>query len=101
MTTETTDTEVERRTDGERSTEPTAGDDALTCAHCGQSFERERPLALHRGLRHGDALSEGERTAFEDARASEERELRRFRLKALIALVVLYFGLLMAYAAFS
>lgn len=102
-----TDTDPPATDDAEstasESAESAPGEDAdvLTCTHCGLTFERERYLALHRGLRHADALDDAERAAFEEARERERQELRRFRLKALGALVVLYFGLLMAYAAFG
>jgi hypothetical protein len=55
-------------------------------------------LALHRGHSHPEELSASERTAFEDAYEAEEREIRRFRLKAIGLLVVLYFGFLIVYA---
>jgi hypothetical protein len=67
------------------------------CGHCGAAFASERHLALHRGLEH-DGLTETERAAFEAARETEEAELRRFRILALGALVVVYFALLFAYA---
>jgi hypothetical protein len=72
------------------------------CRHCGRRFARERWLALHRGLDHEDqGLTAEERAAFEAARQAEDDELRLFRLKALGALVLLYFGFVMAYAVFG
>lgn len=68
------------------------------CERCEAAFATDRHLALHRGLAHGAALSDAERAAFEDARADERAELRRFRIVALGALVAVYFGLLFAYA---
>jgi hypothetical protein len=67
------------------------------CGRCGATFATERGLALHRGLRH-DGLTDAERAAYESARETETTELRRFRILALGALVVVYFGLLFAYA---
>jgi hypothetical protein len=74
------------------------GATAHVCERCEQPFARERHLALHRGLDHSDDLSPAEREAFEAAREEEEADLRRFRLLALAALVLLYFGFLMTYA---
>ncbi len=67
------------------------------CGRCDATFASERHLALHRGLEH-DGLTEPERAAFAEARATEEAELRRFRIMALGALVAVYFALLFAYA---
>jgi len=71
---------------------------SVECEHCGRPFAGEALLALHRGHAHADALSGPEREAFENAYDAESKQLRRFRLKALSALVALYFGLLMVYA---
>lgn len=73
-------------------------DGAATCSYCGRRFAREEWLALHRGHEHDGRLSPEERAAFEAAHESEERELRRYRLKALGALVLLYFGFLITFA---
>jgi len=90
------------------TTAPTAEDyevpreaEPVVCDHCGAPFAEEELLALHRGIDHADALDEAERDAFEDAYESETEELRLFRLKALGALVLLYFGLLMMYSVFG
>jgi len=71
------------------------------CAHCGERLPTAQLLALHRGLAHYEALSARERAAFETARAAERTELRRVRLQAVAGLVVVYFGLLLAYAVFA
>ncbi|MFC7139025.1 C2H2-type zinc finger protein [Halosimplex aquaticum] len=68
------------------------------CAYCGRPFESDGLLALHRGQVHPDAIDEAEREAYEEAHEAETGQLRRFRLKALAVLVVVYFGLLMVYA---
>jgi hypothetical protein len=75
-----------------------AESDAVVCEYCGTPFADEDLLALHRGHDHRDALTDDERAAFESAYEGEQDEIRRFRLKALGALVLLYFGFLMVYA---
>jgi hypothetical protein len=75
--------------------------DPAVCGHCGAPFADDDLLSLHRGIDHADALDETERDAFEAAYENEEEELRLFRLKALGALVLLYFGLLMTYSVFA
>ncbi len=72
--------------------------DPLICGHCGAPFADEELLTLHRGIDHADALDEPERDAFDEAYESEKERLRLFRLKALGALVLLYFGLLITYS---
>lgn len=99
--TEQTDTTTERTDTTTEQSDATTEQTETECEYCARTFRRERYLALHRGLRHRDALSDGETAAFRDAREAERRGLRRFRLKALVAIVVLYFGLLMAYAVFA
>ena len=69
------------------------------CERCGHPLPTDRLLALHRGLTHYDDLTEREREAYEAAYRKEGADIRRFRLKALAALVVLYFLFLFAYAA--
>ncbi|WP_232342997.1 C2H2-type zinc finger protein [Halosimplex litoreum] len=68
------------------------------CEYCGRPFESEGLLALHRGRAHESAISAAERTAYEEAYEAESGQLGRFRLKALAALVLVYFGLLIVYA---
>jgi len=68
------------------------------CEYCGRPFESSGLLALHRGRVHEAALTDEQRAAYEDAYAAESGQLQRFRLKALAALVLLYFGLLIVYA---
>lgn len=72
--------------------------DGIVCEYCGAPFADDDLLALHRGHEHAEAIDEDEREAFEDAYGAEQDEIRRFRLKALGALVLLYFGFLMVYA---
>jgi hypothetical protein len=71
---------------------------AHRCPECGRPFVREELLALHRGYEHADTLDEEATAAFEDAYESESDQLTVFRLKALLALIALYFLLLMTYA---
>jgi hypothetical protein len=68
------------------------------CAYCGQPFAAERLRTLHYGLAHPADLDEAEVTAFREAHAAETDAIRQFRLRALGALVVLYFLLLMVFA---
>jgi|GEM_PF-563949 len=68
------------------------------CEYCGRPFDSEGLLALHRGRAHASAITDEERTAYEEAYEAESGRLGRFRLKALAVLVLLYFGLLMVYA---
>ncbi|ACV10494.1 putative DNA binding [Halorhabdus utahensis DSM 12940] len=75
-----------------------AGADPARCPECGRPFVRAELRTLHRGQEHGETLDQDERDAFEDIYEAESERLRLFRLKALIALIVLYFVLLMTYA---
>jgi hypothetical protein len=68
------------------------------CPYCGQPFAAERLRTLHYGLSHPEDLDEAEVTAFREAHADESDAIRQFRLRALGALVVLYFLLLMVFA---
>jgi hypothetical protein len=68
------------------------------CDYCGHPFPTTDRLVLHKGLEHPQELDADEEDAFLSARADEEDELRTLRLKALGALVLLYFGFLMLYA---
>ena len=72
--------------------------DPARCPDCNRPFVREELLELHRGYDHPEALDETETTAFEEAYEAESERLNVFRLKALLALILLYFVLLMAYA---
>jgi hypothetical protein len=71
---------------------------AGTCEYCGHPFPTTDRLVLHKGLEHPQELDAGEEDAFLSARADEDDELRTLRLKALGALVLLYFGFVMLYA---
>ena len=83
-------------TDAEIDYDAPAG--AHDCTYCDAAFAEEDLLALHLGHEHTDRLTEDQRAAFEEAYDDEQAEIRRFRLKALGALVLLYFGFLMVYA---
>ncbi len=74
------------------------GAPAHECRYCGRPFAHEEWLALHRGLAHPSQLDDEEVAAFRDAHEAEEESLGTFRLKALGALIVVYFCLLMIYA---
>jgi hypothetical protein len=75
-----------------------ADGEAVVCDRCGQPFTSEMLLALHRGQIHADDLTAAEREAFETAYDDEQEQIRRFRLKALGSLILIYFGFLMVYA---
>lgn len=68
------------------------------CDYCGHPFPSTDRLVLHKGLEHLGELDTEEKEAFRSAQADEEDELRTLRLKALGALVFLYFGFVMIYA---
>ncbi|QLH85010.1 C2H2-type zinc finger protein [Halosimplex pelagicum] len=70
----------------------------VDCEYCGRPFESDGLLALHRWRVHESALTDEQRSAYEEAYEAESGQLQRFRLKALAVLVLLYFGLLMVYA---
>ena len=67
------------------------------CQYCDYPFPTEQQLVLHRGVAHEDRLDADEQAAYEQARAAEDETLSLFRLKALFALVILYFTFLMVY----
>lgn len=71
------------------------------CRVCGRAFPESRLLVLHRGVRHANALTEGEKEAYVEAYREEEAELHSFRIRALAVLVVLYFGVLFLYIGFA
>lgn len=74
------------------------GAEVHECRYCGRPFAREEWLALHRGLDHPAQLDDEEVAAFRAAHDEEESALGSFRLRALGALVLVYFCLLMIYA---
>lgn len=91
------------RTSGESTTtsasEPVDG--PHECVYCDRRFVDADLLALHRGLNHSESIDEAEREAFREAYGAEKAQLRLFRLKALLALIVLYFLFLFAFAVFG
>lgn len=93
--------ETERRPgdDLDRRTPPEdAPTEPAVCSYCGARFADDELLALHRGLDHEPELTDEEREAYADAVASEREAVKLFRLKALVALLVLYFGFIFVYA---
>jgi hypothetical protein len=74
------------------------GESPHECRFCGRPFRHETQLVLHRGLDHGDDLTDEEVETFQDAYRDENEEIRLFRLKALALLVLLYFGFLYTYS---
>ncbi|WP_101296707.1 DUF7410 domain-containing protein [Halegenticoccus soli] len=107
--TEATPTATDQsRTPNEAATAATAAETAVPegeqpheCPHCGRPFKRERYLVLHRGIDHYESLTEAEREAFFETYDAEAADIRRFRILALGALVLIYFGFLFAYAVFA
>lgn len=99
---ETDDTPARSHDDPERGATPEyavpPGAATADCEYCGAPHADEEVLALHRGLEHPEQLTPAQRDAFEAAYEREEDEIRRFRLIALGALVLLYFLLFMTYA---
>lgn len=71
------------------------------CQYCNRPFADDELLALHWGVAHSDRLDREEQEAYEVALEVEARELRRYQLKSLAGVVLLYFGLLIAYAVFG
>lgn len=87
-----------RRTDSADETAVPAGAAPPSCPHCDRPFPESRLLTLHLGLEHWNRLDEDQRAAFESAYREERVEIRRFRLLALAAVILLYFCLLFVYA---
>lgn len=75
--------------------------DPERCPHCNAPFTDSDLLALHLGVEHDGDLTDDERARFETAYETEQEAIRLFRLKALGLLVLLYFGLLMAFSVFA
>lgn len=71
------------------------------CEYCEQPFPTEERLVLHKGLAHGNELEESEWDSYEEARQEEQQTLRMIRLKALLALCLLYFSIPIMYAVFG
>ena len=76
-----------------------AEDGPARCEYCGRRFPTDRLLALHHGSEHTRAVTEREWEAVVDARAEEAADLRRLRIRMLVALVLCYFGFLLLYAS--
>ena len=70
---------------------------AYRCPYCERAFRSERFRTLHKGLEHPDRIDDDERAAFRETYRDETDEIKRFRLKVLGGLVVLYFLTLFAY----
>jgi hypothetical protein len=78
-----------------------AADAEYACADCGRTFHTQDLRILHRGVRHPSALDAEEQEAYREAYREEERAIRSFRIRALLILVVLYFGLLFLYVVYA
>ena len=93
------ETEGGREDEASHSRTVVRGDEpAARCPYCDRPFRERRLETLHRGREHPERLSEDEREAYERAYLSERRELRRFRLLAIGAVILCYFGFLLLYA---
>lgn len=77
---------------------PDSESPAGRCEYCGHPFPTTNRLVLHKGVEHPDRVDSEEEEAFLAARSAEEEELRTLLLKAIGALVLLYFSLLFMYA---
>ena len=84
-----------------RTSVPETGTPAGRCEYCGLPFPDDERLVLHRGLEHRPELDTAERNAFVTALSNEDGRLRTLRLKALAAIVLLYFVFLFQYAIFA
>ena len=73
----------------------------IECPYCERPFADSQLLALHAGLEHGEALTPPEEQAYLDAYEAESEAIRMFRLKAIIALIAIYFLLLFSYSVFA
>lgn len=82
----------------EGTTVPQGESPAGRCEYCGHPFPTTDRLVLHKGVEHPRELDDDEEEAFRVARSDEADELRMLQLKALLALVLLYFGFLILYA---
>lgn len=71
------------------------------CPYCGTGFPTANLREFHLWQRHAEELSDAERERITAAYEAEQTDLREFRMKALAALVLLYFGFLLAYAGFA
>lgn len=71
------------------------------CPYCEAPLPDAETRTLHVGLEHPDAMNEAEREAFREEYETEGARLRSFQLRALAALVLLYFGFLFTYALFA
>lgn len=76
-------------------------DEASKCPICGRCFPNEHIRRLHEGRDHFEILPPERQSAVRDAHERETEVLRRFQLQALLALVCLYFGILLTYAIFA
>lgn len=99
--TESTDGEQPLAVDPTTEISVPSGDETYGCPHCGRVFPRARQRDLHRGQGHPAALDDEEVDSYHEAAQSEWDSLRRYRYVALGALVLLYFGFLIAFAVFG
>lgn len=80
---------------------PSEDTNVACCNYCEQPFPTQEQLVLHKGLTHRDQLDGTERDSYAEARQEEQQTLRMIRLKASVALCLLYFSIPITYALFS
>jgi hypothetical protein len=71
---------------------------AATCPYCDRPFPSDRLRSLHLGERHGERLTDGQRSAYEDAEDQEVDDLFVYHLKVVSLIVVVVMGLSYVYA---
>jgi hypothetical protein len=79
----------------------TTDEKTFSCPYCSRRFTSGDLRTLHLGWEHPNEITETEREAFDEVYSTESEELRLFRLKLVLAIVLLYFGLLLTYAFFT
>ena len=80
---------------------PSGDTQVANCDYCEQPFPTDERLVLHKGLQHSTKLDETEWDSYEEARQEEQQTVRLIRLKALVALCLLYFSIPLTYALFG
>jgi len=95
--TATDDSSLAAAVDPDRDVDVPGGVETHTCEYCGRPFPAADLLVLHRGLAHPDELDDAEIEQFRETYRSESDDISRFRIAAVGALVLLYFGFLFTY----
>lgn len=85
----------------DHETRVTTDRETFNCPYCSRRFTSDDLRTLHLGWEHQSELDATEREAFEEVYSAESEELRLFRAKLVLAIVLLYFSLLLTYAFFT